>query len=115
MAACSDLPKGQRALNDSLLIWYRLPVARELIDRCALIELLRAYGGALRENGATGLFIFGSRAVAQERPDSDLDLFIDYDRQAKIPNIFRLMRIEETISQALGIPVTTPCAMRFIR
>ena len=78
----------------------------KLIDRNAVIELLRTFDGALRENGATGLFIFGSRAVGRERPDSDLDLFIDYDRQAKIPNIFRLMQIEETISQALGIPVT---------
>ena len=78
----------------------------KLTDRKALIDLLRTFDGALRDNGATGLFIFGSRAVDRERPDSDLDLFIDYDRQAKIPNIFRLMQIEETISQALGIPVT---------
>ena len=78
----------------------------KLTDRKALIDLLRTFDGALRDNGATGLFIFGSRAVDRERPDSDLDLFIDYDRQAKIPNIFRLMQIEETISRALGIPVT---------
>ena len=39
-------------------------------------------------------------------PDSDLDLFIDYDPAAKIPNMFRLMQIEQKISQALGIPVT---------
>jgi len=70
-------------------------VVKKLIDRCALIELLRTFDGALRENGATGLFIFGSRAIGQERSDSDLDLFIDYDRQAKIPNIFRLMQIED--------------------
>ena len=78
----------------------------KLNDRKALIALLRTFDGALRENGATGLFIFGSRAVGRERPDSDLDLFIDYDRQAKIPNIFRLMQIEEQISEALGVPVT---------
>jgi predicted nucleotidyltransferase len=29
------------------------------------------------------------------RPDSDLDLFIDYDPEAKVPNMFRLMQIEE--------------------
>ena len=81
-------------------------MVKKLIDRYALIELLRTFDGALRENGATGLFIFGSRAIGQERSDSDLDLFIDYDRQAKIPNIFRLMQIEQTISQALGISVT---------
>ncbi len=76
------------------------------MNRAALIKVLRTYDSALRENGATGLFIFGSRALGTERPDSDLDLFIDYDPAAKIPNVFRLMQIEEKISQALGIPVT---------
>jgi len=76
------------------------------MDRAALIEVLRTYDTALRENGATGLFIFGSRAVGTERADSDLDLFIDYDPATKIPNMFRLMQIEEKISEALGISVT---------
>ncbi len=71
-----------------------------------LIEALRAYDTVLRESGATAVFLFGSRARGTERPDSDLDLFIDYDPAAKIPNIFRLMEIEEKISEALGIPVT---------
>jgi predicted nucleotidyltransferase len=46
------------------------------------------------------------RARGTERPDSDLDLFIDYNPTARIPNMFRLMRIEGKISEALGIPVT---------
>jgi uncharacterized protein len=76
------------------------------MDRAALIELLKTYEAALRENGATGLFIFGSRALGSNRRDSDLDLFIDYDPAAKVPNMFRLMQIEEAISVKLGIPVT---------
>jgi predicted nucleotidyltransferase len=71
-----------------------------------LIEVLRTYDAALRENGATALFVFGSRARGTERPDSDLDLFIDYNPTARIPNMFRLMQIEEKISEALGVPVT---------
>src|SRR4051794_19304139 len=71
-----------------------------------LIETLRAYDAVLRENGVTALYVFGSRALGTERPDSDLDLFIDYDPTAKIPNMFRLMQIEEKISQAIGVPVT---------
>ncbi len=51
-------------------------------------------------------FIFGSRAVGTQRPDSDLDLFIDYDPEARIPNMFRLMQIEDEISKTLGMPVT---------
>lgn len=71
-----------------------------------LIEFLKTYDAALRENGATALFVFGSRARGGERSDSDLDLFIDYDPAVKIPSMFRLMQIEEKISQTLGIPVT---------
>jgi hypothetical protein len=76
------------------------------MNQAALIDVLRTYDAALRENGATGLFIFGSRAVGTQRAGSDLDLFIDYDPEAKVPNMFRLMQIEEDISGALGIPVT---------
>jgi predicted nucleotidyltransferase len=76
------------------------------MDRVALIEALRRYDAALRENGATGLFIFGSRARGTGEPDSDLDLFIDYDAAGRVPNMFRLMQLEEQISKALGISVT---------
>ena len=75
------------------------------MKRAELIECLKAYNALLRENGATALFVFGSRARGSERPDSDLDLFIDYDPTLKIPNMFRLMQIEEKISETLGIPV----------
>jgi len=76
------------------------------MDRAALIEVLRGYDAALRENGATGVFIFGSRARGTNRPDSDLDLFIDYDPSTRIPNMFRLMQHEQEISDRLGFPVT---------
>jgi predicted nucleotidyltransferase len=76
------------------------------MDRITLLDSLKAYDAALRANGATRLYIFGSRARSAERADSDLDLFIDYDPVAKIPNMFRLMQIEEEISRDLGISVT---------
>ena len=76
------------------------------MNQDVLFEILKTYDASLRENGATGLYVFGSRAIGTPRPDSDLDLFIDYDPETKIPNLFRLMQIEEEISKALGIPVT---------
>jgi predicted nucleotidyltransferase len=76
------------------------------MDRPDLIEALKKYDAALRENGATGVFIFGSRARGAHRPDSDLDLFIDFDPAERVPSIFRLMQIEDEISQALGMAVT---------
>jgi predicted nucleotidyltransferase len=76
------------------------------MDQASLIEILRTYNADLRETGATGLFLFGSRALGTNRPESDLDLFIDYNPASRIPNMFRLMQIEERISEVLGIPVT---------
>jgi|SRR5882724_5188980 len=76
------------------------------MDRAALIAALKTYDAALRQNGATGLYIFGSRARSNYRPDSDLDLFIDYDAETKVPNIFRLMQLEDEISERVGMPVT---------
>jgi uncharacterized protein len=76
------------------------------MDRATLINALKTYDAALRETGATALFMFGSRALGIERSDSDLDLFIDYNPASKIPSMFRLMQIEEQISKELGIPVT---------
>ena len=77
-----------------------------MLDQNGLIKFLRRFDAALRENGATGLFIFGSRARGTHGADSDLDLFIDYDATARVPNLFRLMQLEKEISDALGIPVT---------
>jgi uncharacterized protein len=76
------------------------------MQRSALIAALKSYDAALRENGATGLYIFGSRARGDYRHDSDLDLFIDYDPRTKVPNIFRLMQLEDELSERLGVPVT---------
>jgi uncharacterized protein len=55
---------------------------------------------------ARRVFTFLDRGRGTERPDSDLDLFIDYDPAARIPNMFRLMQIEEEISRGVGVPVT---------
>ena len=76
------------------------------MDRAALMAALKTYDAALRQNGATGLYIFGSRARGNNRPDSDLDLFIDYDPETKVPNIFRLTQLEDEISERVGMPVT---------
>jgi predicted nucleotidyltransferase len=76
------------------------------MDSATLIAALKAYDDALRENGATGLYIFGSRARGDHRPNSDLDLFIDYDPAAKVPDMFRLMQLEEELGKALGVAVT---------
>ncbi len=76
------------------------------MDRELLIETIRAYASWFQENGATGVFMFGSRANGTGQPTSDLDLFIDYDAAIRVPNLFRLMQIEDEMSRRFGIPVT---------
>ncbi len=76
------------------------------MKQAEIVHTLTTYGAALRENGATAVFMFGSRARGDARSDSDLDLFIDYDPAAKIPSMFRLMQIEDEISESLGLQVT---------
>jgi predicted nucleotidyltransferase len=76
------------------------------MEQADLIKVLKTYSAALHDNGATALFAYGSRIRGTARPDSDLDLFIDYNATIKIPNMFRLMQIEEDISKTIGIPVT---------
>ena len=76
------------------------------MDQATLIAALKIYDGALRETGATGVNMFGSRARGDHRPDSDLDLFIDYDPANKVPDIFRLMELEEKLGSVLGVAVT---------
>lgn len=76
------------------------------MDKTGLLVILKKFVGALRDSGATQVYVFGSRARGTNRPDSDLDLFIDYDPSVKVPSLFRLMQLEEQISEALGVPVT---------
>ena len=70
------------------------------------VSKLKDHAEAIRAMGATALYLFGSTARDETNESSDLDLFIDYNPTAKIPNMFRLMQIEEKISEALGVPVT---------
>jgi predicted nucleotidyltransferase len=88
------------------------------MNQAALMEVLRTYGAALRENGATGLFMFDSWALGMSRPDSDLDLFIDYDPESKLPNMFPCGQKIETIIESgdcLGRGVALRVGLRYFR
>lgn len=71
-----------------------------------LAEIVRAKGNVFRETGATAVYAFGSRARGDHRPDSDLDLFIDFDPERKIPNFFAIIDLEFDLADETGLPVT---------
>lgn len=91
-------------LEDRLLFVYSEAKERDtLMGRQDIIERIRAHAGAVRALGATALYIYGSRARGEERPDSDLDVFVDFD-----PDRFgfvELIELEEMLSRELGLKV----------
>jgi uncharacterized protein len=68
-----------------------------------IIERIRARAEAVRALGATALYIYGSRARGEEQPDSDLDVFVDYD-PAKF-SFVELVELEDMLARELGLKV----------
>jgi uncharacterized protein len=71
----------------------------------AAANSIKDHAENFRRLGATGVFLFGSRARNDYRPESDIDLFIDYDREKLVPNLFELVGLELDLGEKLGFPV----------
>jgi len=69
---------------------------------------LKRYASALKEHGATALYVFGSTVREDAGPESDLDLFIDTDDTRKF-SLFDLVGIKLFLEEALKtkVDVTT--------
>lgn len=64
----------------------------------------------VRAEGATALYVFGSRARGDSHSGSDLDVFVDYDRAIKGRfSLVELATIKELIEEAtrLEVHITT--------
>jgi uncharacterized protein len=75
------------------------------MTRDEIITELHNHASDLKAMGATGLYMFGSRARGDCRPDSDLDLFFDYEEREMRPSLLDIVAAENEIGDALGIPV----------
>ena len=74
------------------------------MDQTEAITALRRHARAIQSLGATSLYLFGSVARGEAKAGSDLDLFIDYDRNGRF-NAFHLVGIKQYLEQQLGVGV----------
>lgn len=74
-----------------------------MID-ATLIERLRAKEADIRAEGATSLYIYGSRVRGNFRADSDLDIFIDYNALSNF-SLFDIAGIKLLLETELGYDV----------
>jgi predicted nucleotidyltransferase len=72
------------------------------MTREEIIGKLKAMEPELRARGITRMQMFGSRARGDERPDSDLDLLIEYERPATATG-FDFFGIGPDLTEALGV------------
>ena len=70
------------------------------MDRDTAIAKLKAHEAELKRLGVEHLYLFGSTARGEAREDSDVDLFIDYEK-GKF-SLFALMDVRERASRILG-------------
>lgn len=68
--------------------------------RSEAIEQLRSRADDVRRLGASALYLFGSTARDEAGPDSDIDVFVDYDLERF--SFVELFELEAMLSSALA-------------
>ena len=69
-----------------------------------VIATLRAHEAELHQAGIRHLSLFGSVARGDARADSDVDLLVDLDPEARI-GLFALGALERRLAELVGRPV----------
>ena len=64
------------------------------------VRILKDNEADLKQMGVKSLYLFGSTVRGDQHPESDVDLFFDYDPATL--GLFQLMDIKERASQLLG-------------
>lgn len=75
------------------------------MDRSNLIAELAACTEQVRAEGATALFLYGSRARGDNRANSDVDLYVDYDPTSRF-SLLDLAGIYNVIADRTGLPIS---------
>jgi uncharacterized protein len=74
------------------------------MEKSAALAKLRENAEAVQALGATSLYVFGSTTRDEAGPNSDLDIFIEYDPLTRF-SLLDLAGIKVLLEEALGLPV----------
>ena len=74
------------------------------MNKIEAIAELQRHAKAIKALGATSLYLFGSVMRNEAKAASDLDLFIDYDRDSRF-NALDLVGIKQYLEDELGVDV----------
>ena len=70
------------------------------MDRSEAIARLKEHQAELKQLGVEHLYLFGSTARGEARPDSDVDLFFDHPMGSI--GLYDLIDLKETAARILG-------------
>lgn len=81
--------------------------------RDEILNTLKTHLAELKADGVCAIFLFGSIARGEERPDSDVDLLVELDPGRTI-GIFAFLSLKQRLEDILGRPVdlVTPDALK---
>lgn len=65
-------------------------------------EIFKKVVSILVKNGAKKVAVFGSYATREVKPESDIDILVEFSERK---SLLELVRIERELSEALGIKV----------
>ena len=75
------------------------------------LEILRLHQAELREAGVKSLKLFGSVVRDEARPESDIDILVEFSRPI---GLLAFVRLKQRLAELLGRPVdlVTPEALK---
>jgi predicted nucleotidyltransferase len=72
------------------------------MDRELVLQILQRNRAEINSYGVKSLALFGSVARGEARPDSDVDLLVEFDRPV---GLFGLIALQQRLEELLGCPV----------
>ncbi|CAN5415961.1 nucleotidyltransferase [soil metagenome] len=75
------------------------------MNRAELVTKIKTQEQAIEAEGATALYVYGSRARDDQRPDSDLDVYVEYTPQSRF-SLMSLAGIQVILTDTTGLQVS---------